>query len=387
MSNSSYVFTSESVSSGHPDKICDLISDSLVDKYISQDSKAKTAIETVVTKDLVVLVGEVNSTAPVAKERRETIVRDCIKEVGYDQEGFSWKTCEIRDYIHSQSPDIAMGVEQKSGVIGAGDQGMMIGYATDETDVLMPAPIYYSHRILEAIEKDRKKGVLKGLGVDAKVQLSIRYKDHEPCGITSIVLSTQHEEELTQADVRSLVMPYIENQLPDGWICPEDDIHINPTGKFVIGGPVGDSGLTGRKIIVDTYGSAASHGGGAFSGKDPTKVDRSGAYMARYIAKNIVAAGLAKRCTVQIAYGIGLAQPLSIFIDTHGTGFVNEGILADFITKTVDLTPRGIIETLDLRRPIYKHTSTYGHFGRSPDGLDRLFPWEKTDMIDSLKSQ
>lgn len=382
-----YIFTSESVSEGHPDKICDIISDTLVDAYLERDAQAKLAIETVVTTNRLILVGEISSAHPISKDEREALVRQALRDIGYEQEGFHWQHCIIEDHLHAQSADIAQGIEQGDGVIGAGDQGMMIGYASNETETLMPAPLHYSHRILQALAEDRKKGFLPQLGPDAKVQLSLQYKNAKPVKATAIVLSTQHQDGLSAQDVKALVRPYVEDILPKGWMCPEETFYVNPTGRFVIGGPVSDSGLTGRKIIVDTYGSAAAHGGGAFSGKDPTKVDRSGAYMARYIAKNIVAAGLAERCTFQVAYGIGIAKPVSIFVDTHGTARagVSEEKLADYIAKNVDLTPKGIIDRLDLRRPIYRGTASYGHFGRQYDAASGAFSWERTDLANDLR--
>ncbi len=390
LSKRSFIFTSESVSEGHPDKMCDIISDALVDAYLAKDPQAKLAIETLVTKELVVLAGEIRTDAHLTKTERADIARQCIRKIGYDQEGFHWGKIEIKDVLHTQSPDIARGIElsessnfEGSGNIGAGDQGMMIGYATDETPGYLPAPLYYSHRILEALATDRKSGMLPTLGPDAKVQLSCTYQEGMPTGVATIVLSHQHKENLTQTDVRHTVMPYIKAILPKGWMCDDDQIFINPTGRFVIGGPVGDTGLTGRKIIVDTYGSAAAHGGGAFSGKDPTKVDRSGAYMARYLAKNIVAANLSKKCTLQISYGIGLSEPLSLFIDLHGTGVVSESGIESYIRKNIDLSPRGIIDHLNLSRPIYQKTASYGHFGRDKK-LD--LPWEKADLKKSLQN-
>ena len=383
----SYIFTSESVSEGHPDKICDIISDGLVDAYLAKDPFAKLAIETIVTTNRVIVVGEVSSALPVSKEDREDIIRGCIKEIGYEQDDFHWKHCLLEDHLHAQSADIAQGIELKEGVIGAGDQGMMIGYASHETEALMPAPLYYSHRILEALAVDRKKGLLPQLGPDAKVLLSVEYKDFKPVGVSAIVLSTQHNEGLSQREIKALVRPYVEKILPHGWMCSQENFHVNPTGRFVIGGPVADSGLTGRKIIVDTYGSAAAHGGGAFSGKDPTKVDRSGAYIARYLAKNVVASGLAERCTIQVAYGIGLVEPLSLFVDTHGTGCVSESTLSDFIVSHVDLTPKGLIDRFDLRRPIYKKTASYGHFGRDYDPVSKSFPRENTDLAAVLREK
>ena len=388
-----YVFTSESVSDGHPDKICDIISDVLVDLYLAQDPQAKLAIETVVSKNRVILVGEINSTYKGTAQDREKVVRECLQEIGYEEEHFHYANVIVEDFLHSQSADIAQGVDLEDGLIGAGDQGMMIGYATDETPGYLPAPLFYSHRILEAISSDRKKGFLPQLGPDAKVQLSVEYGKNGPERVKSIVLSHQHKEAFETQQVRELLMPYVESVLPKGWMPKPEDIHVNPTGRFVIGGPVGDSGLTGRKIIVDTYGSAAAHGGGAFSGKDPTKVDRSGAYMARYLAKNIVAAGLARRCTIQISYGIGLTKPLSLYVKLHGTGKVPVNQIESYIQDHVDLTPVGLIKTLGLRRPMYKNTASYGHFGRTIKDMDwskdprelNEFPWESLNLVEALK--
>ena len=374
-----YTFTSESVSEGHPDKICDQISDSIVDAFIAADPDSRVAIETAVTTDYVGILGESRGPDSITAEVMEDIARDTIKKIGYDQKGFSWKTARFDIRAHSQSVDIAQGVDAE----GAGDQGIMFGYACRETDSLMPAAIQYSHDILRALAEARRSGDLKGLEPDSKSQISLHYKHGKPVGAASVVLSTQHIDSLSQQDVREIVRPYIEKVLPEGWMCPEDDFYVNPTGRFVIGGPMGDAGLTGRKIIVDTYGGAAPHGGGAFSGKDPSKVDRSAAYAARYVAKNIVAAGYADRCTIQVSYAIGVAKPISLYVNTHGTGTVPEAELEAAITKSIDLSPMGIRKHLDLHKPIYARTAAYGHFGRDPEA-DGGFSWEKTDLVDTL---
>ncbi len=387
MSAKNYTITAESVSEGHPDKICDIISDALTDAYIAQDPNSRTAIETVTTTNRVNILGEVSSNANITQEDREAIIRDCIKEIGYEQQGYHWQNCVINDHLHEQSDDISRGVIKQDGSIGAGDQGIMVGYATNETAHYMPSPIYYSHRILEALAKDRKSGMIMGFGPDAKIQLSVNYQDHQPIGTAAIVFSTQHMEYLEQDKIKEIVRPYIENILPEGWMCPEENYYVNPTGRFVIGGPSADSGLTGRKIIVDSYGPIVPHGGGAFSGKDPTKVDRSGAYMARYIAKNIVAAEIADRCTIQVAYVIGMSDPVSLMVNTHGTGKVNEEAIAGFIKKYIDLKPEKIIEKLNLKQPIYKPTASYGHFGREYDQTSGLFSWENIDLSEALKHE
>lgn len=380
-----YVFTSESVSEGHPDKICDRISDAVLDLYLKADPHARVACETLTTTDTVVLAGEVRGPESITKDKIEETVRRAIKDIGYEQEGFNWKTVEITNKLHKQSTDIAQGVDAAAGKDeGAGDQGIMFGYACRETDALMPAPIYYSHAILRALAEARHSGAIKGIEPDAKSQVTIQYKNDKPVGTTSIVLSTQHQESLSQKDVRDIVRPFIEKILPQGWMCPEAELYVNPTGRFVIGGPVGDAGLTGRKIIVDTYGGAAPHGGGAFSGKDPTKVDRSAAYAARYLAKNVVGAGLAEGCTVQLSYAIGVSKPLSVYLNTHGTGNVPEDRIVAELLKLVDLSPRGIREHLKLSRPIYERTAAYGHFGRQPDA-DGGFSWEKLDLVPALQ--
>ncbi len=393
MTRKNYLFTSESVSEGHPDKVCDRISDEIVDEFFREGPKAgidpyaiRVAAETLATTNRVVIAGEVRG-PHISFDRITEIARNAIRDIGYEQHGFHWNTAKIEVLLHEQSVDIAKGVDAAGNKDeGAGDQGIMFGYAVRETPELMPAPLYYSHKILESLAKARHSGKEKGLGPDAKSQVTVRYENGKPVEATQIVLSHQHvDESLTPADIRRLAEPYIRADLPDGWITDKTVWHVNPTGKFFIGGPDGDSGLTGRKIIVDTYGGAAPHGGGAFSGKDPTKVDRSAAYAARYLAKNIVAAGLADRCTLQLAYAIGVAEPLSIYVDLHGTGQVAEDKLETVIPQLMRLTPRGIREHLQLNRPIYARTSAYGHFGRKPDA-DGGFSWEKTDLVDQLKS-
>ena len=391
MTRPSYVFTSESVSEGHPDKVCDRISDAILDAFIAQEPQARVACETFATTNRVVIGGEVGlsdqSKLTEYMGRIDEIARACIRDIGYEQDKFHHETVEITNLLHEQSAHIAQGVDATATKDeGAGDQGIMFGYATNETDALMPAPIQYAHAILRRLAAVRKNGTEPTLGPDAKSQLSVRYENGKPVGVTSIVLSTQHlDETMTSADVRAVVEPYIRETLPDGWITPDTIWHVNPTGKFVIGGPDGDAGLTGRKIIVDTYGGAAPHGGGAFSGKDPTKVDRSAAYAARYLAKNVVAAGLADKCSIQLSYAIGVAKPLSIYADTFGTGKINEAEIERAIAQCMDLTPRGIRTHLDLNRPIYERTAAYGHFGRTPDA-DGGFTWERTDLIDALRA-
>jgi S-adenosylmethionine synthetase len=390
MSRSSYVFTSESVSEGHPDKVCDRISDAVLDAFLAQEPEARVACETFATTNRVVIGGEVGlsdqSKLTEYMGRIDEITRECIKDIGYEQDKFHHETVEITNLLHEQSAHIAQGVDAAENKDeGAGDQGIMFGYATNETDALMPAPILYSHAILRRLAEVRKNGTEPSLGPDAKSQLSVRYENGKPVGVSSIVLSTQHlDDTMTSADVRAVVEPYILETLPDGWITADTAWHVNPTGKFVIGGPDGDAGLTGRKIIVDTYGGAAPHGGGAFSGKDPTKVDRSAAYAARYLAKNVVAAGLAERCTIQLSYAIGVARPLSIYADTFGTGQVSEEQIEKAVALCMDLTPRGIRTHLGLNKPIYQRTAAYGHFGRAPEA-DGGFSWERTDLIDALK--
>jgi S-adenosylmethionine synthetase len=390
MARQDYIFTSESVSEGHPDKVCDRISDAVLDALLSEEPEARVACETFATTNRVVIGGEIGlSDQSKLKDymgRIEDIARACIKDIGYEQDKFHHATCEVTNLLHEQSAHIAQGVNAADNKDeGAGDQGIMFGYATNETPALMPAPIQYAHAILRRLAEVRKNGSEPALGPDAKSQLSVRYVNGQPVDVTSVVLSTQHlDESLTSADVRAIVEPYIRDVLPDGWLTDRTVWHVNPTGKFVIGGPDGDAGLTGRKIIVDTYGGAAPHGGGAFSGKDPTKVDRSAAYAARYLAKNIVAAGLADRCTLQLSYAIGIAEPQSIFVDTHGTGQVDESAIEAAIPQVMSLTPRGIRTHLELNKPVYQRTAAYGHFGRAPDA-DGGFSWERTDLVEALR--
>ena len=384
MARNDYLFTSESVSEGHPDKVADRISDAIVDTYLAADPYSRVACETLVTTNLIVLAGEVRCSKEISKDTLEKVAREAVKDIGYEQDGFHWQRAKAEIYVHSQSADIAQGVDSAGNKDeGAGDQGIMFGYACNETPSLMPAPIYYSHKILEALAQARHSGV-KGLEPDSKSQVTLKYVNGKPVGCTSVVVSTQHAEGLSQDDVKELVRPYVLDVLPKGWMCPEEEFYVNPTGKFVIGGPDGDTGLTGRKIIVDTYGGAAPHGGGAFSGKDPTKVDRSAAYASRYLAKNVVAAGLADKCTIQLAYAIGVSKPLSIYVDTAGTGKVEESKLEVALNKVMNLSPRGIREHLHLNRPIYARTAAYGHFGRDVDA-DGGFSWEKTDLVDAIK--
>ena len=386
MHKSDFLFTSESVSEGHPDKICDRISDAIVDKYLGADPQSRVAVETLCTKNQIVLAGEVRGPESITHDVLEEVARACVKEIGYEQEGFHWKNAKVDIFVHNQSPDIAQGVDALGNKDeGAGDQGMMFGYACTETDVLMPAPIHYSHAILRSLADARHSGAEPGLGPDSKSQVTLEYIEDQPVRATSVVVSTQHADELEQDEVREIVRPHVIGVLPDGWMCAEDEFYVNPTGRFVIGGPNGDAGLTGRKIIVDTYGGAAPHGGGAFSGKDPTKVDRSAAYAARYLAKNVVAAGLAKACTIQVAYAIGVSKPLSLYVNTHETGEVDEEKLSKVLRELIDLSPRGIREHLSLNRPIYARTAAYGHFGRPPEA-DGGFSWERTDLVDDLKS-
>ncbi len=381
-----FLFTSESVSEGHPDKICDRISDAVVDTYLTADPYARVACETLVTTNLVVLAGEVRGPDSITAKTLEEVTRSCVKEIGYEQAGFHWKKAKVQVHVHAQSTDIAQGVDAAGNKDeGAGDQGLMFGYACRETDALMPAAIHYAHAILRSLAEARHSGAEPGLGPDAKSQVTLRYSNGRPVAATSVVVSTQHSETVDQDTVREIVRPHVVNVLPEGWMCPEDEFYVNPTGKFVIGGPDGDAGLTGRKIIVDTYGGAAPHGGGAFSGKDPTKVDRSAAYASRYLAKNVVAAGLAERCTLQLAYAIGVSKPLSLYVDTHGADKVEEARLSQVIQELMDLSPRGIREHLGLNKPIYARTAAYGHFGREPEP-DGGFSWEKLDLVDALKS-
>jgi S-adenosylmethionine synthetase len=381
-----FLFTSESVSEGHPDKICDRISDAVVDMFLTAHPQSRVAAETMVTTNRIVMAGEVRGPDSITHEHIEKVARSCVKEIGYEQDGFHWRKSAVEIYIHGQSQDIALGVDaQGNKDEGAGDQGLMFGYACRETKVLMPAPIYYSHAILRSLAEARHSGAEPGLGPDSKSQVTLLYSKGMPVRATSVVVSTQHNADLTQEDVREIVRPHVENVLPEGWMCDEEEFYVNPTGRFVIGGPDSDTGLTGRKIIVDTYGGAAPHGGGAFSGKDPSKVDRSAAYAARYLAKNVVAAGLAERCIIQIAYAIGIAKPLSVYVDTCGTGQGDEEKLSGVLREVMDLTPRGIREHLKLNKPIYARTAAYGHFGREPDP-DGGFSWERVDLVDDLKS-
>ncbi|GBD40805.1 S-adenosylmethionine synthase [bacterium HR39] len=379
-----YVFTSESVSEGHPDKVCDRISDEVVDAYLRAYPYSRVACETLATTDRLVIAGEVRGPETITHDHIRCIAREAVRDIGYSQPGFDWRTLQIDVYLHEQSPDIAMGVDAREDKDeGAGDQGMMFGYACDETPALMPAPIYYAHRILRSLSQARRSGEHPELGPDAKSQVSLRYVRGRPVGATSIVVSTQHHADVSQARVREIVRQHVLRVLPEGWMCPEEEFYVNPTGRFVIGGPVGDAGLTGRKIIVDTYGGAAPHGGGAFSGKDPTKVDRSAAYAARWLAKNVVAAGLARRCLIQLSYAIGVAKPLSIYVDLMGTGEIDERRLVEYF-HDMNLTPRNIRERLGLNRPIYARTAAYGHFGRDPEP-DGGFSWERTDLVDELR--
>ena len=386
MTTKNYLFTSESVSEGHPDKVCDRISDMVVDNYLSKDPEARVACETLTTTNKVVLAGETRGPS-LEKEELINKVRNCIKDIGYDQKGFSWKTASVETYLHEQSSDIAMGVDSKDNKDeGAGDQGIMFGYACKETEDLMPAPIHYSHKILRLMAEDRKKGSLKGIEPDSKSQVTMLYEQGKPIKVTSVVISTQHSKDLNQEKVRELIIPYIKKSIPEKLIdeLNQKEIYINPTGQFIIGGPDGDTGLTGRKIIVDTYGGAAPHGGGAFSGKDPTKVDRSAAYAARYLAKNIVYSGASEQCLIQLAYAIGVSKPLSIFIKLADGDEQKIDKLKKIIVDNFDLSPRGIREMLKLNNPIYQTTSAYGHFGRKPTDKGE-FSWEKTDKADLFK--
>ncbi len=383
MENNKYLFTSESVSEGHPDKVCDRISDMVVDSYLSKDPVSRVACETLTTTNKVVLAGETRGPR-IKKDELIEKVRDCIKDIGYDQEGFSWKTANIETHLHEQSKDIAMGVDSKDNKDeGAGDQGIMFGYACNETEELMPAPIHYSHKILRLMADDRKNGILKGIEPDSKSQVTMLYENDKPIKVTSVVISTQHSKDLDQEKVRSVILPYIKKSVPENLLTDLDpkEIYINPTGQFIIGGPDGDTGLTGRKIIVDTYGGAAPHGGGAFSGKDPTKVDRSAAYASRYLAKNVVAAGVSEKCLIQLAYAIGVSKPLSIFIKLANGDESKVEKVKKIIEKNFNLSPRGIREMLKLNNPIYEKTSAYGHFGRKPTNKGE-FTWEKTDKTD-----
>ncbi len=386
MPRGSYLFTSESVSEGHPDKVSDRISDAVVDLYLAGDPLSRVACETLTTTNRIVIAGEVRGPESITKDKIEEVARAAVKDIGYEQDGFHWKNAEVEVHLHQQSVDIAQGVDSAGNKDeGAGDQGIMFGYACTETPILMPAPIFYSHEILRSLAAARHADANSGLGPDSKSQVTLQYENGKPVKATSVVVSTQHSEDLDQDQIRETVRPHVEKILPEGWMCPEEEFYVNPTGRFVIGGPDGDCGLTGRKIIVDTYGGAAPHGGGAFSGKDPSKVDRSAAYAARWVAKNVVAAGLAEKCVIQLAYAIGVAKPLSVYVDTSGTATVDEDKLADAIQEVVDLSPRGIREGLQLSRPIYERSAAYGHFGREPEA-DGGFSWEKTDLVDDLKA-
>ncbi|MGB4106807.1 MAG: methionine adenosyltransferase [Alphaproteobacteria bacterium] len=380
-----FIFTSESVSEGHPDKVCDRISDSVLDLFLAHDPVARVGCETFATTDFVLVGGEARSSKEITSAMIEQAAREAIRTIGYEQEGFNWKTVKVDVRLHKQSADIAQGVDAAGNKDeGAGDQGIMFGYACDETPAFMPAPIYYSHAILRSLAEARHSGALPELEPDAKSQVTLQYKNDRPVGAVAVVVSTQHKEGLSQSDVKEIVRPYVKNILPEGWMPNEDEFYVNPTGRFVIGGPVGDAGLTGRKIIVDTYGGAAPHGGGAFSGKDPTKVDRSATYAARYLAKNIVAAGYARACTIQLSYAIGVSKPISLYLNTHGTGNIPEAIIINAVNELIDLSPRGIREHLKLNRPIYARTAAYGHFGRDPDP-DGGFSWEKLDLVEPLR--
>jgi S-adenosylmethionine synthetase len=381
-----YLFTSESVSEGHPDKICDRISDEIVDAFMATGPLVRTGVETLVTTNRVVLAGEVRGPESIDHAKMEALARKAVREIGYEQDNFHWKKMTVDCYVHSQSPDIAQGVDATGNKDeGAGDQGLMFGYACRETPELMPAPIQYSHAILRLMSEARHAGKLPGIGPDSKSQVTLLYENGIPIRATSVVVSTQHEESLDQEQVRALVRPFVLKVLPEGWMCDEAEFYVNPTGRFVIGGPDSDAGVTGRKIIVDTYGGAAPHGGGAFSGKDPSKVDRSAAYGARYVAKNVVAAGIASRCLIQVAYAIGVSKPLSVYVETYGTGKVDDQRLTGAVQEVMDLSPRGIRERLQLSRPIYARTAAYGHFGREPDA-DGGFSWERTDLVDALQA-
>ena len=386
MSRANYLFTSESVSEGHPDKVCDQISDAVVDLFLSADPYARVAVETLATTNRIVLAGEVRGPESITADVIGEVARGVVKDIGYEQTGFHWRDAEVQCYVHGQSSDIAQGVDAAGNKDeGAGDQGIMFGYACAETEDYMPAPIHYAHRILHEISKARHNGSLPELGPDAKSQVTLLYENGRPVKATSVVVSTQHAEDVSQTRIREIVRGYVESVLPGGWMPSEDEFYVNPTGRFVVGGPDGDAGLTGRKIIVDTYGGAAPHGGGAFSGKDPTKVDRSAAYVARYLAKNVVAAGLADKCTLQLSYAIGVSKPLSIYVDLYNTGRVAEDAVERALGEIIDLSPRGIREHLQLNRPVYRRTAAYGHFGRKPDN-DGGFSWEKLDLVEPIKA-
>nr|WP_306456036.1 methionine adenosyltransferase [Oceanibacterium hippocampi] len=382
---SSYLFTSESVSEGHPDKVCDRISDEVVDAFLAADPQSRVACETLTTTNRIVIAGETRGPASVSHEVITELARNAVREIGYEQEGFHWKNAAVEIYLHGQSADIAQGVDAAGNKDeGAGDQGIMFGFAVQETEEYMPAPIFYAHRILKRLAEVRHSGEQPHLAPDSKSQVTLAYENGKPVRATSVVVSTQHDKAVSQDEIREIVRKYVLEVLPDGWMCDEENFYVNPTGKFIIGGPDGDAGLTGRKIIVDTYGGAAPHGGGAFSGKDPTKVDRSAAYATRYLAKNIVAAGMAEKCTIQLAYAIGVAKPLALYVDLNGADTVDPARLETVLQDMVDLSPRGIREHLSLNRPIYARTSAYGHFGRAPED-DGGFSWERLDLVDALK--
>lgn len=382
-----YLFTSESVSEGHPDKICDQISDAMVDACLSVNPEARVAIETLASTNRIVIAGEYRGAESITAKKMEEIARKVVQDIGYEQDGFSWQKLEVSNYVHAQSADIAMGVDAGSNKDeGAGDQGIMFGFACTETPEFMPAPLFYAHRILHAISEGRRSGKYSQLAPDAKSQVTLEYVNGKPVRARSVVLSTQHSADISQTAIRDIAREVIRSTLPAGWMCEEDQLFVNPTGQFIIGGPDGDAGLTGRKIIVDTYGGAAPHGGGAFSGKDPTKVDRSAAYAARYLAKNVVAAGLAERCTIQLSYAIGVSHPVSFYVNTHGADTVNPADLEKVLPELMNLTPRGIRTHLQLNRPIYQRSASYGHFGRAPEA-DGGFSWEKTDLVDVLKRE
>ena len=385
MPKQNFVFTSESVSEGHPDKVCDRISDAIVDTYLAAEPEARCGVETLATTNRIVLAGEVRGPASISEEMLIDVARHAIRDIGYEQEGFHWQRAQIDCHIHGQSSDIAQGVDAAGNKDeGAGDQGMMFGFACAETPELMPAPIYYAHAILRSLAEARHSGAAPLLGPDAKSQVTLQYVNGKPVRATAVLVSAQHSDSIDQDEVREIVRPHVVNVLPQGWMCDEAHFYVNPTGRFVIGGPDGDAGLTGRKIIVDTYGGAAPHGGGAFSGKDPTKVDRSAAYAARYLAKNVVAARLAERCTIQVAYAIGMPKPLSVYVETDGTGRVDEEKLSRVLQELMDLSPRGIRTHLGLNKPIYARTAAYGHFGRPPEP-DGGFSWERLDLVDELR--
>lgn len=387
MTSNRYLFTSESVAEGHPDKLCDIVSDSIVDLFLKTDPQSRIAVETLATTNHITLAGEVRGSASITKDMVIQTALDAIKDIGYEQDGFDWRKLDVNYRIHEQSADIAMGVDASANKEeGAGDQGIMFGYACEETDTFMPAPIYYAHRILETLTDARKKGNATFLCPDAKCQVTLEYENNRPVRAHTIVVSTQHTEDTTQETIRDYIREHLKEVLPYGWMCPEERLYVNPTGRFVIGGPNGDTGLTGRKIIVDTYGGSAPHGGGAFSGKDPTKVDRSAAYAARYLAKNIVASGLAKKCLIQLCYAIGISKPLALYIDCFNTSRVPEIKLVAALQDLVDLSPKGIRTHLQLNQPIYQKTASYGHFGRTALA-DGSFSWEKLDLVDQLMQQ